>query len=203
MLRRLAFGGCYVEPTITDFVQAGAAVLTMIAAFAALFVAIKAPKWAASYAESFRREHAKIDERDRLRMHTLLMLVRGRKQILHPDTVTALNIVDLAFSDEFAVRDAHRSFIRATNGGTSEQIVTNYYALVLAAARSVGLGEHFLSDDLHNGYYPEGLGKLDEAALAEAEQKLAAKAARAEQTQVGRKRKSPSETIAEILGKDA
>lgn len=192
-----------MEPTFTDYVQACAAVLTMLAAFAALFIAFKAPKWAARYAESFRREHAKVDERDRLRMHTLFMLVRGRKQILHPDVVTALNIVDLAFSDVADVRDAHRSFIRATIGGTSEQIVTAYYALVLAAARSVGLGEHFLSDDLHNGYYPQGFGKLDEAALAEAEQKLAAKAARAEQLPADGNAEKVTETIAKILSKDS
>lgn len=192
-----------MEPTVTDYIQAGASVLTMLAAFFALFIAFKAPQWAARYAESYRREHAKIDERDRLRLHTLYMLVRGRKQILHHDAVTALNIVDIAFSDDFAVRDAHRSFIRATNGGTGEQIVTAYYALVLATARSVGLGEHFLSDDLHNGYYPEGFGKLDEAALAEAEQKLAAKAARTEQTASIHKPHKVTDTIADILSRDS
>lgn len=169
-----------MEPTITDYVQAGAAVLTMLAALAAIFVAYRAPEWAAKYAESYRRANAKADERDRLRMHTLFLLVRGRKQILHPDVVTAINIVDIAFSDDPDVRDAHRRFIRATDAGSSENIITAYHSLVLAAARSVGLGEHFRSDDLHNGYYPEGFGKLDEAALAEAEQKLAARAAQKE-----------------------
>lgn len=162
-------------PTITDYVQAGAAVLTMVAAMAAAVIAWRAPKMAAEYAERYRRENAKIDERDRLRMHTLQALLRGRKQLLHQDSVAALNFVDLAFADDLEVRNAHRAFVRLTYGGTPEQIVAAYHELILSAARSVGLGAELQSDDIHNGYYPEIFGKLDAALLAEAEMKLARK----------------------------
>lgn len=166
-----------MTPTITDYVQAGAAVLTMGAAIIALVIASKAPRLAAKYAEQYRRDNAKADERDRLRMSVLLMLLRGRKQLLHQDSVAALNIVDLAFADVPAVRNAHRVFVRTTFGGKPEEIVSAYHVLILAAADAVGLGDTIGSDDLHNGYYPESFGMLDAAAMAEAEQKLAAKAA--------------------------
>jgi hypothetical protein len=178
-----------MEPTITDWVQAIASVFTLAAAIAAVVIATKAPRLAAEFAEEFRRQNSKTDERDRLRFHVLLMLVRGRKQLLHQDTISALNIVDVAFSDVPSVRGAHRLFVHATTSKTNEEIVQAYHELTVEAARAIGLGDELSRADMLNGYYPIGLGQLDEAALAEAEEKIARRAeTQAKMTEPARKK---------------
>lgn len=56
-----------------ETISAGAAVLTMVAAVAAMVVAWRAPKMAAQFAENLRRQNEAETERTRLRMMILIV----------------------------------------------------------------------------------------------------------------------------------
>lgn len=164
------------EPNITDWLTAIAAISTFFTAIAAVFIAANAPKKAAEWAETYRKQSEKSSERERLRSHVFMLFMKCRSQLLHQDALTALNLVDVAFSDVPAVRAAYRSFLEATNEEPSspEKIIERYHALIDKVAQAVGMAESISVSDIRSGYYPVGLGKMDQAALAEAEAKIAA-----------------------------
>lgn len=156
-----------------DWVQAVASILTLVAAIVAAIIAAKAPRLAARFAEDYRKEGAREDERARIRSQVFLMLLRGRRQLAAKETIEALNVVDFAFHDDPAVRSAYRVFIEATMRGGADLIVQKYQVLTLAVAKALGYADSITEADMALGYYPEILGKLDAAALVEAERKLA------------------------------
>lgn len=166
---------------LPEWIQAGAAVATLLAALAALVVAAKAPRMAAQFAEQYRRETARDEDRQRLRIGIFTALMRGRRAMLHPDTVAALNLIDVGFIDSQDVRDAWRSFVVASETEPYEAVrqVERFHALIAAVAREVGFAEHLRSDDIRLGYYPLGQGKLDQAAFEQAEETIARRAAAA------------------------
>lgn len=168
-----------MEPMTTDWIQAGAALLTMIAAIAALVIAAKAPRLAAAFAEKYRRESAAEEERQKMRMLVFFSLMKHRVEVLAPDARAAINLVDVAFSDVEDVRDARRLFIQATVAQpySATAIIERYHAIIEAVARALGY-DSIKGFDVRTGYYPEGVGKLDEAALVEAEEKIARRAAK-------------------------
>ncbi len=86
-----------LTPSVTDWLQAGAAIMTMFAAFVAAFVAAKAPKLAAEYAESYRRKSAESDEMRAFQIYVFRALMKGRSEIIAQDTRAALNLVEAAF----------------------------------------------------------------------------------------------------------
>lgn len=161
--------------TAADWIQAGAAIVTAIAALTALAIAYKAPKLAAEWAERYRSQSEVEAEKQRLRNLVFISLMKCRRTILHADAIAALNLIDIAFKDCEAVRTAYRSFTEATLAVPyyGEVIVERYYALIEKLAIEMGYGDEITIFDVRNGYYPSGLGKLDEAAFAEAEAKIA------------------------------
>lgn len=163
------------EPLITDWLQAIAAIFTFLAAGAALTVAMKAPKKAAEWAETYRRQSEQAAERERLRMNLFVSLMKCRRQLLHQEALAALNLVDVAFSDVQPVREAYRSFHNATleDPGSPEKIIERYHTLIDKVADAVGMSGEIGIQDIQSGYYPTALGRLDEAALIEAEAKIA------------------------------
>lgn len=163
-----------------DWVQAISSILTLLAAVVAVVIAAKAPKLAARFAEDYRKDGAREDERARLRTTVLLMLLRGRRQLTAKETVEALNIVDFAFHDDVNVRSSYRVFIEATMRGGPELIVQKYQALTLSVAKALGYSDSITEADMALGYYPEVLGRLDAAALIDADRKLAEIGAAAE-----------------------
>ena len=167
------------HPSITDWIIAVAATLTMVAAIAALIVAWRAPQMAAQFAEQLRRDDAVESDRAKLRMAIFISLMKSRNQILHREAIDALNLVDVVFADAQSVRRARKSFIEATLEEPSQpvKIVERYHALIDKVAAEVGFSGSIGPSDIQSGYYPRGLGKLDEAALAEAEEKIARAAA--------------------------
>lgn len=163
------------EPNITDWLTAGAALCTLLTAVVAVYLAALAPKKAAEWAETYRRQSEQASERERLRMHVFVLLMKCRSQILHQDALTAVNLVDVAFSDVPSVRAAYRSFHEATGEDPSspEKIIERYHVLIDKVSQAVGMSEQISVSDIRSGYYPVALGRLDEAALAEAEAKIA------------------------------
>lgn len=163
------------QPTITDWLQLGAASLTMLAAFAAVVIAKRAPKLAAEWAEKYRRQSEQASDKERLQMHVFVSLMKCRAQILHSEAISALNLIDAAFVDNVQVRAAYRSFIEATEEVPSNavRIVERYHAVIEKVAGAVGFAELIGPHDVRLGYYPLVLGRLDEATLAQAEETIA------------------------------
>lgn len=162
---------------MTDWIIAGASVVTACAAVAAYLVAKRAPKAAAKFADEFRADSVVREERQRLRTNVLMSLLRGRRQWFHADTIAALNLVDFAFDDVPEVRSKYRLFIEQSQSGDAEKLVQAYQDLTVEVARALGFGETMTEADMRLGYYPEMLTKLDAGALADAEEKLARRSA--------------------------
>jgi hypothetical protein len=167
-----------MEPTTTDWIQAGASVLTMMAAIVAALIAAKAPRLAAKYAEDYRRENAKADEAARLKSLVFQALMKGRQEIMNADSRAAINLVEVAFHDDPKVRNARRMFTKAATAEPfdAEQLIARYLDLIASVAGALGLGDSIDRFDIESGYYPTALGKIDEAAIADAEKKLAERA---------------------------
>jgi hypothetical protein len=163
------------DATLTDWIQAISSALTMLAALTALRIAAKAPHAAAQFAEQFRRESAAADQKQQLRMHVLLNLVKCRNEIMHHDARAAINMVDVAFEDVPGVVDARRLFIEASKRQPFDAVlmIERYHALIICVARAMGVSETLSGQDFRDGYYPEALGKIDEAAIIDAEEKIA------------------------------
>jgi hypothetical protein len=58
----------------------------------------------------------------------------------------------------------------------AEQLIARYLDLIASVAGALGLGDSIDRFDIESGYYPTALGKIDEAAIADAEKKLAERA---------------------------
>lgn len=161
-----------------DWVQAIAAILTLLAALAALVIAAKAPRLAAKYAEDYRRQTAASDELKALQTYVFRALMKGRQEILAQETRGAINLVEAAFPDHPKVRNARRMFTKAANAQPFDatSFVLAFSDMVQEVANAVGLGDKIDRFDIESGYYPAVLGKIDEAAIADAELKIAERA---------------------------
>jgi uncharacterized protein DUF6680 len=168
-----------MHPTITDSIQAGASFVTMVAALAALLIASKAPRLAAKFAEKFRSQSAANELVWRFQLQVFTALMAHRSEIMHPEARAAINTVDVAFGGSPEVRNARRLFIDATLAQPSDStaIVERYHGLIEAVARALNLTQGISGFDIRAGYYPEAVAKLDAAAIADAEEKLARRAA--------------------------
>lgn len=157
-----------------EWVQAVSAVLTLLAALAALVIAAKAPRLAAKYAEEYRRQTANADEIKSLQTYVFRALMKGRQEIMAPDTRAAINLVEVAFPNSPQVRNARRMFTKAANAKPFDAVsfVNAFGNLVQEVTNAIGLAEYIDRFDIESGYYPEVLGKLDEAAIVEAEAKI-------------------------------
>jgi hypothetical protein len=162
-------------PTVTDWIQAGASIFTMIAAVCAAVIAAKAPKLAARYAEQYRRDNAAADELQRMRTMLFHALMKGRNELLNADTRAAINLVEVAFPHDAGVRNARRMFTRAATAQPfdPDQLIARHLDLIAEVARALGLQDAIDRFDIESGYYPQALGRMDAAALADAESKLA------------------------------
>lgn len=164
-----------MEPTLTDWIQAGASILTLGAALLAVFIAWRAPEMAASYAEKYRRKTAELDEQRAFQILVFRALMKGRSEILQPDTRAAINLVEVAFPKAQKVRAARRMFTKAATAQPfdSQILVQSYLGLVSSVTEAVGLGDDIDQFDIESGYYPQVLSMMDEAAIAEATAKIA------------------------------
>ena len=162
---------------MTDWIIAIASATTAVAAIGAFVVARRAPRAAAKFADQFRRESVPLEEREKLKTQVLLALLKGRSQLMHQDTIAALNVVDFVFHDEPDVRSSYRLFIEETYAGGADKIIDRYRHLTASVAKSMGLGSTITEADMRLGYYPTALSKIDQAALADAEERIAKHAA--------------------------
>jgi hypothetical protein len=57
--------------------------------------------------------------------------------------------------------------------GVPASVVERYHALIEAVSRSMGFTDQIGTFDIRNGYYPDALTKMDQAAIIDAEEKIA------------------------------
>ena len=164
-----------MEPQLTDWVTAVSAIVATVVSCVALYIAWRGPRTAALFAEELRRVGDITRERDRTKMAIFTTLMKCRKQILHPEAVAALNLVDVYFMDSVSVRAAYKSFISATLEEVSNpvRIVERYHSLIDKIASDLGFKDLIGPQDVQQGYYPSGMVTLDEAVFADAEDKIA------------------------------
>lgn len=160
---------------MADWLQAVASISTAIVAVAALLIAMRAPEAAARFAEKYRSDNQAEEEKTRIKVGVFVTLMQHRALMLAPNAVAAVNLIDVAFVDSPRVRDAHKSFMAATaeDPFQPEKTVERYHALIEAVARDLGFMDRLSVMDLRTAYYPAAMGKFDEAAFAEAEEKIA------------------------------
>lgn len=153
------------------WVQAIAGALTFLTALVAAWIASQVPKWSEAHRARARPAEQLLD----FQRGVLIALMKGRSAIAHPDTLTAINLLDVAFVASPDVRAARRNFMEAANADpfSAERLVERFHAIIVAVVREMGLSAAITPADIQQGYYPIALGKIDEAALVDAEIKLA------------------------------
>jgi hypothetical protein len=151
-----------------------------LAAIVAAWIASRVPKWA----EELRLASRRAEQQTDLQRIVLISLMKGRSAMLHQDTLAAINLLDVAFIDSPDVRAARLNFMQAAGSEpfSSERLVERFHALIIAVVRDMGLSAKITPADIQMGYYPRAMGRLDEAALAEAEEKIARRAGASERT---------------------
>jgi hypothetical protein len=144
-----------------------------------VIIASKAPKAAAQFAEQYRSQSEATEYTRKLQLHVFLQLMAHRAELGSPLARQAVNSVDVLFAAHSDVRNARSMFMEAVNKRPTDGtlIVERYHSLIEAVARAIGIAEFIGPMDIRQGYYPEAVAKLDLAAIAEAEEKIAKKAA--------------------------
>jgi hypothetical protein len=157
-----------------DWIQAVAAVLTFGAAGLAVWATFRAPKLAAEFAERLRADAQVDDEKRRMKLFVFTTLMQYRAAILNPNCVAALNLIDVAFIDDTKTREAWKDFCHATDpkNNLTQSITERYIQILDKMAQGLGLSSQISIFDVRACYYPEGMGKMDHAALLEAEDKI-------------------------------
>ena len=129
---------------------------------------------AAQFAEQLRTENQAAEERRRLKLFIFSTLMQCRSQIINPNSVAALNLIDVVFIDSKEVREAWKDFHNSTEAKPFSMMATveRYHAIIEKIARDLGLNQQITISDIRNSYYPSGLGDMDEAAFLETQDKL-------------------------------
>ena len=102
-------------------------------------------------------------------------LMQFRSAIASPQSVAALNSIDVVFIDHREVREAWRHFLGAANEKpfVADKLVERHRSLLEKMARALDLSGSISVGDIEASYYPEFLGTLDAASHMEAAQKVA------------------------------
>lgn len=97
-------------PSLTDWLQAAAALSSAIAAGAALLVAWKGPRSAAKLAERLRIESQRHEDSRRAKLSLFYTLMEERGSLGSPAAMAALNRAEAVFMDAPYLRQELRSF---------------------------------------------------------------------------------------------
>jgi hypothetical protein len=157
-------------------IQALAAVMTFFAATLAVWATFRAPRLAAEFAENLRAGSQREAELRHQKLVILSNLMQYRSQMLHPNAIGALNLIEVVFVDSPEVRVASRHFHEETTkqneAFSADRLRERYLGIIEKIARDMGLSDRITLTDIQNSYYPKGLGEADEAAFLETRDKL-------------------------------
>jgi hypothetical protein len=157
-------------------IQAVAAMLTFLAAALAVWATFRAPKVAAEFAERLRSDAQREVELRNQKLLIFANLMQFRAQMLHPNAVGALNLIDVVFADSpevrIALRHFHEEAKKSDEAFSGDRLRERYLSIIEKIARDMGLSEKITISDIQNSYYPRGMGEADELAYREAQDKL-------------------------------
>lgn len=135
-----------------------AAIASAIAAIASGIAAWFGPSWTAKHADAIRKAEA----RDALRRQILMILLRHRASFASDEGVSAINLIDFAFPDDTAVREAKKSFMDhvglTTDQGYSDGTArTKLLYLIREIVSALGMSKSLTIQDIETFYFPRSL----------------------------------------------
>ena len=142
---------------MTDKIALWAAIFSAVATGFAAVATWRAPRSAATLAESLRRDAERHGELQKRKMSILTVLMQERARINSDEGVRALNSIDIVFADSREVREAWAELLLAF---TMQPLVIMHVVeerlrrLLAAVAKDVGIADQLRIDDLGRVYYP-------------------------------------------------
>jgi hypothetical protein len=137
-----------------------AAALSFLATIAAAVAAYRAPLAAAEHAEHLRKNSADEENRKRIKLNVFGQVMQERGDISQRECVIALNLIDIAFYDSVAVREAWAELHQSLAGGVPEHVRDERLRKLLRAmAADLGLADNLRLDDFARVYYPNALAE--------------------------------------------
>ena len=143
---------------VTAFLSAVATVFAAVAAW-------RGPSSAAKLAEKMRRSAERDAEARRLKTYVFTTLMQERASISAPDSVRALNLIDVVYSECPKVREAWAELFLTFDG--SREVPRHvqdekYRGLLKEMAAELDLDGALKLDDLGRVYYPNALAQEDQ-----------------------------------------
>jgi hypothetical protein len=140
--------------------QTFAAFFSALAALASAYAAWKGPISAARIAEEIRRENDKSVDRRRIKLNVFGALMEGRSAWYLPETVNALNLIDIAFIDNKIVRDAWAEFYISLDESKKipdHEKQTRFRNMLKLMAEDLRLADTLRLDDFERVYMPAAI----------------------------------------------
>jgi hypothetical protein len=126
-------------------------------------------------------------QRHHEKLHLLGVLLSLRHSPLTVDAVKPLNMIDVVFADDREVREAWSRYFAALSDSRNQnpagwaQWEEKKRDLILAMARSVGLGKEITTSDVLRTYQPNFVGKQERLSMLDTDIRLAQAEAMARQ----------------------
>lgn len=151
-----------------------AAFLSAVAAIAAAVATWRGPLSAAKMAEELRRQSADAQEVRRIKLNVFAAVMQERAEIWAEESVRALNLIDVAFSDAICVREAWAELHQALNSNPMPNHVIDerIRKLLKEMATDLGLSSKLRQDDFGRVYFPNALAEERNVRLLERKQAL-------------------------------
>jgi hypothetical protein len=142
---------------MTDKVALWTAIFSAVATGFAAYATWKAPRGAATLAESLRRQAQRFDQLQKRKMKVFTVLMQERARIHSKDGVRAPNSIDIVFSDAREVRDCRSELLSAFE---MRPIVDHVYQerlrkLLVAMSKDLGIADQLRIHDIERVYYPK------------------------------------------------
>jgi hypothetical protein len=137
-----------------------AAFFSAIATLFAAYATWVGPRSAAKLAEKIRQENDKSIEKRRTKLSVFGALMENRAAYHSFDSVRAFNLIDIAFNDSPAVRDAWAEFFLALDESRKvpEHEKSNLFRKLLSEMSiDLGLSDRLRIDDFGRVYFPKAL----------------------------------------------
>lgn len=150
-----------------------AAFLSAVAAISAAIATWRGPIAAAKMANELRSKSEQSAEARRFKFHVFASLMQERAEIYSPDSVKALNSIDVVFSDSTSVREAWSELYQALNsenGVPSHVIDERLRKLLREMSIDLGISDALRLDDFGRVYLPNALA--DEAKVRDLQRRL-------------------------------
>ena len=151
----------------TEILAVGAAFLSAVATAFAAVATFRGPSQAARLANELRKQSETESEKQRLKMWVFTSIMQERATINAPDSVRALNLIDVVFLDSREVREAWAELLigldRYQEIGTA-LIDEKIRRLLIEMAKDLQVADSLRLDDIGRIYVPNSMAEENEIA---------------------------------------